>query len=266
MTLFVNYYSVKGAKSGGEFDAKVEIGDGKLLEEQTTNPVSYLTKGSTGQEVPQWGERTHPQAVIAWALARYGRHGLTMTSGFNLNGIVLIDLAVDAGYSGEVVFGDTGYHFPETLATRDRVAARYPDLQFVTLQANRPDDRMFATDPDQCCRLRKVNPVIEYMDRKKPTALLSGRSRDQSNTRASLDFIETGPDRDSINPLIHWDRAALESYAKVRELPLNPLYDQGFLSIGCAPCTRAVRSGEHPRTGRWPGMKKTECGLWQSKA
>ena len=78
--------------------------------------------------------------------------------------------------------------------------------------------------------------------------------------------VETGPDRDSINPLIHWDRAALESYAKVRELPLNPLYDQGFLSIGCAPCTRAVRSGEHPRTGRWPGMKKTECGLWQSKA
>jgi phosphoadenosine phosphosulfate reductase len=234
--------------------------------EQTTGLTTHLRPGSTDRHIPLWGDRTHPQAVIAWALARYGRSELTMTSGFNLNGIVLIDMAVDAGYSGEVVFVDTGYHFSETLATRDKVEARYPELQFVTLQANRPDDRMFATDPDQCCRLRKVTPVMDYMDEKRPAALLSGRSRDQSNTRASLEFVETGPERDLVNPLVHWDRAALEAYANTRELPLNPLYDEGFLSIGCAPCTRAVKAGEHPRMGRWPGMQKTECGLWKNEA
>lgn len=210
-----------------------------------------------------WDERTQPQEVISWALTRYG--SLAMTSGFNLNGIVLIDMAVDVGYGGEVLFVDTGYHFGTTLELRGTLAARYPGLDFVTLSADRPDDRMFTRDPDRCCALRKVTPLVQYLRGRQPEALLSGRSRDQTGLRSTLEFVETGPERDRVNPLIHWGRDALEAYAEARELPLNPLYREGFLSIGCAPCTRAVRVGEHSRAGRWSGRDKTECGLWLEK-
>ncbi len=208
---------------------------------------------------PQWSEGTHPRMVISWALANYPT--LTMTSGFNLNGIVLIDLAVDAGYRGEVLFVDTGYHFGETLATRDTLVARYPELDFVTLSAGRPDDRMFTHDVDRCCALRKVAPLQDFFEERSSGAVLSARSRDQNESRSTLEFVERS-DRDQVNPLIHWSRPVLEDYARSRSLPLNPLYHQGLLSIGCAPCTRAVRSGEHPRVGRWSGLSKTECGLW----
>ncbi len=118
-------------------------------------------------------------------------------------------------------------------------------------QTPRPDDRMFTQDLDRCCAL--------------PKALLSGRSRDQNGLRSALELVETGSERDRVNPLIYWGRDALEAYAEARELPLSPLYREGFLSIGCAPCPRAVRVGEHARAGRWSGRDRTECGLWLEK-
>ena len=208
---------------------------------------------------PAFNEHTHPLEVITWAL---GAHpDILMPSAFNLNGTVLIDLAAQAGYRGDVVFVDTGYHFPETLATRDRLAERYPELNFVTLGTNLEDDGQYVTDPDGCCAIRKVAPLQNYLKEKNPSALLNGRSRDQASTRADISFIEDGARR-RINPLAFWTREQLEAYAKEQELPVNPLYWDGFLSIGCWPCTRAVRPGEDARAGRWAGKGKTECGLW----
>ncbi len=221
---------------------------------------------STDKAAPTFGPDTNPQDIIRWALTQYP--GLLMPSAFNLNGVVLLDLAVRAGYRGEVVFVDTGYHFAETLDTRDRLAARYPELTFVTLHAGAaPDDGqtapdLYATNPDACCAVRKVAPLQAYLKTKNPPALLNARSRDQATTRADIPFVEVGQ-RIKINPLAYWTRPMLETYAAEHHLPVNPLYFDGFLSIGCWPCTRAVRPGEDARAGRWAGKGKTECGLWQ---
>ena len=196
---------------------------------------------------------TRSRKLISWALTKYKK--VIMTSGFNLNGIVLIDLAVKAGYRGQVIFIDTGYHFRETLQTRDAVAARYPELEFITLSANEPDNQMYLEDTDKCCKLRKVIPLHEYLERTLPGAVLNARSRDQAATRANLGQIDVGSERDSVNPLAFWHREELEQYAHENDLPINPLYYDGFLSIGCAPCTRAVRKGEDSRSGRWDGKK-----------
>ena len=213
---------------------------------------------------PSWNKDTHPQAVIAWALAKYDSE-LIMTSGFNLNGVVLIDMAVNAGFRGKVLFVDTGYHFRETLDTRDALTEQFPELEFISLSANQADDAMYLEDTDKCCHLRKVIPLQEKLKELAPKALLSARSQDQSDTRKDLRFIELAEPQSKVNPLVYWNRERLEHYAKEHKLPINPLYWDGFLSIGCGPCTRAVRPGEHSRAGRWAGTGKTECGLWTSK-
>ncbi len=220
---------------------------------------------------PLFTPQTDPGEVVAWALAEYP--DLLMPSAFNLNGTVLLDIAARAGYSGEVVFVDTGYHFAETLKTRDALAARYPQMTFVTLNdgASPADGQtppnLYAQDPDACCAVRKVGPLQAYLAQKNPGALLNARSRDQASTRADIPFVQGGAHggRVKINPLAYWTRSELEAYAAVHELPVNPLYWEGYLSIGCATCTRAVRPGEDARAGRWAGRAKTECGLWQGE-
>jgi phosphoadenosine phosphosulfate reductase len=213
-------------------------------------------------EPRRWTPETEPQEVIEWAL--HAHPDLLMTSAFNLNGTVLIDLAAKAGYRGKVVFVDTGYSFPETLQTRDQLAARYPQLSFVTLSAEQGpefENPQYASDPDGCCAIRKVAPLQSYLAEKAPSALLNARSRDQAQTRSEVGFLEPGK-RLRVNPLAYWTRERLETYALAENLPVNPLYWSGFLSIGCWPCTRAVRPGEDARAGRWAGQGRTECGLW----
>lgn len=220
---------------------------------------------TVANSIPTFSPDTDPLDVIRWALPAYP--DLLMPSAFNLNGVVLLDLAVRAGYAGEVVFVDTGFHFPETLATRDRLVARYPELTFVTLNAGaHPDDgqtmpELHQSDPDACCAARKVQPLQAYLRQKQPSALLNARSREQASTRADIPFVEEGV-RVKVNPLAHWTREQLEAYATEHDLPVNPLYFDGFISVGCWPCTRAVRPGEDARAGRWAGKGKTECGLW----
>lgn len=196
--------------------------------------------------------------TIRWALESYP--DLMMTSGFNLNGTVLVDLAVRAGFRGELVFIDTLSHFPETLQARDEIAARYPEVTLTTLTPEGAE--LPACGSADCCTVRKVLPLRKFLEARQPSALLSARSRFQSETRAILNTVEDSGDYIKVNPLVEWSQDDLERYAKERELPVNPLYWQGFLSIGCAPTTRAVRAGEDVRAGRWEGQDKTECGLW----
>jgi phosphoadenosine phosphosulfate reductase len=196
--------------------------------------------------------------TIRWALESYP--DLMMTSGFNLNGTVLVDLAVRAGFRGELVFIDTLSHFSETLQTRDEIAARYPEVTLTTLTPE--ETELPACGAANCCTVRKVLPLRKFLEARQPSALLSARSRFQSETRAILNTVEDSGDYIKVNPLVEWSQQDLERYAKERELPVNPLYWRGFLSIGCAPTTRAVRAGEDVRAGRWEGQNKTECGLW----
>lgn len=198
--------------------------------------------------------------TIRWALATYP--DLLMTSGFNLNGTVLIDLAVRAGFRGELVFVDTLSHFPETLSTRDEIAARYLEVTLTTLRPEARGGELPACGAAECCTVRKVLPLRRFLEARRPSALLSARSRFQSETRALLNTVEDAGDYVKVNPLVDWSQEDLERYAREHELPVNPLYWQGFLSIGCAPTTRAVRAGEGVRAGRWAGQEKTECGLW----
>ena len=196
--------------------------------------------------------------TICWALKIYP--DLLMTSGFNLNGTVLIDLAVRAGFRGELVFIDTLSHFPETLSTRDEIAARYTEVTLTTLTPEGSD--LPGCGAANCCEVRKVLPLRKFLGARQPSALLSARSRFQSETRAILNTVEDSGDYVKVNPLVAWSQTDLESYARAHNLPVNPLYWRGFLSIGCAPTTRAVREGEAMRAGRWEGQDKLECGLW----
>ncbi len=224
--------------------------------------VQPLEDGAIGQTLNHRWLETSVNNIIQEALELWP--DLLITSGFNLNGVVLIDQAVKAGYRGKVVFVDTGYHFAETLALRDELQLIYSELDFVTLNANLPDNREYATNPDDCCFKRKIKPLKDYLAKQQPSALLSGRNRDGAETRHDLQPFEAG-NPIKVNPLFNNSREELEAYAKKHGLKLNNLYERGYLSIGCAPCTRAVLPGEHVRAGRWPEREKTECGLWWGK-
>jgi phosphoadenosine phosphosulfate reductase len=229
----------------------------------TPLPPQPAVLSLTDQSIPAWQQQA-PITIVQMALVQYPN--LLMTSAFNLNGMVLLDVAAQAGYLGEVVFVDTGYHFAETLATRDAVAKRYPQLKIITLTNTLPDDQLYLRDPDACCAARKVAPLEHYLAIRQPSALLNARSREQASTRSEIAVIEAGKttqDPVRIHPLAHQTQETLEEYAKDHDLPVNPLYWQGFRSIGCWPCTRAIKPSEDLRAGRWSGQGKSECGIWK---
>ena len=185
-----------------------------MTAESVKTPHPSLKRGPLPLVEGQFTPETDPRDIIRWALAAHP--DLLMPSAFNLNGVVLLDLAVQAGYRGKVVFVDTGYHFPETLATRDRLEGRYPELTFVTLNAGAtPEDGqtspdLYVSDPDACCAARKVDPLQQYLKQQNPSALLNARSRDQASTRADIPFVEEGGARRKVNPLALEEFAALE--------------------------------------------------------
>ncbi|MDO5502600.1 MAG: phosphoadenylyl-sulfate reductase [Actinomycetia bacterium] len=168
----------------------------------------------------------------------------------------------------DVIFLDTGYHFPQTLATRDELAAGV-DVTIRTVRAeltvaeqdeqHGPD--LFARDPAACCAMRKVQPLTRALA--DYDAWITGVRRAESPTRAGTPVIEWDRTFDlvKVNPLVGWDDDAVAAYLSTHDVPVNPLLSQGYPSIGCAPCTRRVESGEDPRSGRWSGFAKTECGL-----
>jgi phosphoadenosine phosphosulfate reductase len=201
-------------------------------------------------------ESAAPAEIIAWAVERFGGR-LTMATAFGPEGCLIIHwLAAIA--PGTFVFNlETGYQFPETLALRDRIAQRYG----MAVSLERPDTTveayeranggpLYRTEPDRCCGDRKLAVIRRVLTRF--DAWMSGIRRDQSVDRAAA-------------PIVGWDHkfaVVKVSDAILREqVPYNPLHDRGFVSIGCAPCTRAVGGGEDERAGRWSGTAKTECGL-----
>ena len=172
---------------------------------------------------------------------------------------VLIDVASRVAPGIEVIFLDTQYHFQETLATAERIRDRYPIRLRVVWPEVRPDD-LWRTDPDACCHARKVLPMQRALQGR--TAWLSGVRRADSPVRQQLPVVQR--DRRGlvkVNPLIGWSDDDVAGYIAEHDVPVNPLVEQGYASIGCWPCTRPVRNDEDARAGRWDGSSKTECGL-----
>jgi phosphoadenosine phosphosulfate reductase len=204
-------------------------------------------------------------AVLRWAGETFG-DDFAVTS--SMADGLLSHLASRAVPGVNVVFLDTGYHFAETVGTRDWVSGVMPITLVNVLPEQtvaEPDaaygPELHQRDPDLCCSLRKVQPLAKALSGY--AAWGSGVRRDESPTRAGTRVVDWDAKRGmvKVNPLAAWTQEHVDAYIAEHQVPVNPLQEIGYASIGCAPCTRPVAPGEDPRAGRWAGRGKTECGL-----
>jgi len=204
-------------------------------------------------------------AVLTWAGETFGdQFAITSSMADGL----LAHLASRAVPGVQVVFLDTGYHFAETIGTRDWIAGVLPITllnvtppQTVAEQDATHGEKLYERDPDLCCSLRKVQPLAQALAGL--SAWGSGVRRDEATTRAGTKVVDWDAKRGmvKVNPLAAWTQDDVDAYIAEHQVPVNPLQEIGYASIGCAPCTRPVAPGEDPRAGRWAGRNKTECGL-----
>ena len=212
-------------------------------------------------------ESQHPREVIRWALTTYGQD-TALATGFGPSGIVLIHLVSQLRPKTSVFYLQTDLLFPETLELRDRLAERL-GIQFIEV---RPDlsleeqsqiygSELWQRNPDQCCSLRKVEPLRRFLSEKK--AWMTAIRRDQAPTRAFTKQVDWDKANGLVKicPLAGWTRDHVWSYLREHNLPYNALHDLGYPSIGCFPCTRPVSPGSGERAGRWVGTGKLECGI-----
>jgi len=210
-------------------------------------------------------ESLAPAERLAFAVERFG-DALLFTSSFGAQSAVLLHLWSTVARDRPVTFIDTGFLFPETLAYRDRLVAQLglvldvvrPDIARADFDARYGTD-IQARDPDFCCGLNKTAPLASRRERAQ--AWVSGLRRDQSNTRANVRILEQEPNLLRVHPIADLGAADVAAYLARHGLPEHPLVARRYLSIGCAPCTRAVGEGEDERAGRWAWSAKTECGL-----
>jgi phosphoadenosine phosphosulfate reductase len=210
--------------------------------------------------------------ILAWAWNRFGARAAIGTS-FQGSGLVMMHLAKVAGLRFPVFTLDTGLLFPETLQLHKRledffgwkIESIVPDLT-LEQQAGAYGPALWTRDPDLCCTIRKVLPLqskLQDLD-----CWITGLRRNQSEARAGIGVIElyalsgtSGPDIVKLNPMANWSREEIWEYIRLHNIPNNPLYAQGYRSIGCMTCTRKTGDGEGERAGRWTGFNKVECGI-----
>ncbi|PXA90717.1 phosphoadenylyl-sulfate reductase [Nostoc sp. 3335mG] len=209
---------------------------------------------------------TDTQDMLRTVLSEHMLGEVGIVSSFGAESAVLLDLVASIDPTVPVLFIDTGKHFPETLAYRDTLAESLGlrDLRILTpdaaVIAKRDETGLrWSYDPDGCCEIRKVAPLEKALAAFDAT--ITGRKAFQASTRNALPRFELDGERLKFNPLATWTKADLDAWFENRGLPRHPLEAQGYLSIGCAPCTSVVRPGEDPRAGRWRGWEKTECGI-----
>ena len=203
--------------------------------------------------------------ALRWAAETFGDR---LTTASSMGDEVLVHLLGTTVPGADVFFLDTGYHFAETLGTRDAYAAMLPlrvrtvtPQQTVAEQDAQHGPRLHERNPDLCCALRKVAPLEEAISGH--DAWVTGMRREDAPTRTDVDIVAWDARRQivKLNPIALWAQADVDRYVAEHDVFLNPLRQSGFASIGCAPCTRPVADGEDPRAGRWAGRNKTECGL-----
>lgn len=210
-------------------------------------------------------EAASPQEILRWASQTFGeRFAISSSMGDG----VLASLAASVIPGVDVVFLDTGYHFAETIGTRDAIAQVYDvnvrtvlPLLSVTQQDQEHGAELWRRNPDACCAMRKVEPLARALS--DYDAYASGIRRDEAPSRADTPVVEWDPKRGKVkvNPIAAWTQDDVDRYVAENHILVNPLSEDGYPSIGCAPCTFRVAPGEDPRSGRWKGSQKTECGL-----
>ncbi|GLR94479.1 phosphoadenosine phosphosulfate reductase [Bradyrhizobium liaoningense] len=211
-----------------------------------------------------------PAEIIAAALKTVGRDKLALVSSFGTESATLLKVMADVDPAIPVIFLDTGWLFEETLAYRDTLIAKLglKDVRSIkpaeeTLSRDDPDRDLWFSDPDACCRIRKVEPLARAL---KPfSAWLNGRKRFQGSARADIPVVEDDGARLKFNPFANVSREEIEAIFTLAKLPRHPLVASGFLSVGCMPCTSRTAEGEDSRAGRWRGRAKTECGIHTMK-
>lgn len=211
-----------------------------------------------------------PAEIIAAALKTVGRDRLALVSSFGTESATLLKVMADVDPAIPVIFLDTGWLFEETLTYRDTLIATLglKDVRSIkpadaTLMREDPERDLWFSDPDACCRIRKVEPLARAL---KPFAgWINGRKRFQGNTRADIPVVEHDGARLKFNPFANVSREEIEAIFVGAKLPRHPLVASGFLSVGCMPCTSRTAEGEDERAGRWRGRPKTECGIHTMK-
>ncbi len=218
--------------------------------------------------VAQTLESQGTAAVLRWAYQQFGPLEIGLACSFGAEDVALVDMVARLCPGARVFYLDTDVLFPETYALIERVKARYDiDLKryqpLLTLaeQAARHGEAVWTADPDACCGIRKIEPLKRALGEHE--AWITGIRREQAPTRANAQVVEWDAKFGlvKVNPLATWTEQDVWTYILANDVPYNPLHDQGYPSIGCTHCTRAVRQGEDPRAGRWSGFAKTECGL-----
>ena len=237
----------------------------------STLSIGYETTDEELSALSDEFELASPEVILEWADEEFGSD-IALATGFGAEGCVLVSMLAVSDVRTRVFYLDTDLLFPETYALRDQLEARYGvhfEQRATTLslgaQASAYGERLWERHPDDCCRLRKVEPLREMLSGL--TAWVTGLRRDQSPTRAAVRIVE----RDQqfglikVNPLARWSSQDVWKYIVKHDVPYNPLHDQGYPSIGCIPCTTPVQIGEDVRAGRWRGLNKTECGIHKGK-
>ena len=212
-------------------------------------------------------EKQTPEAILRWGIATFSPD-VAMATSFGPSGIVLLHMMAEHRPGTPVFYLDTGLFFDETYRLRDRLAERF-GIDFIGIKPEQTVDEQAAAhgpalwerNPDQCCALRKVQPLRDFLSDKR--AWITGIRRNQAATRANTAVVDW--DRANglvkLNPLAHWTDEEIWAYIQIYELPYNELHDQGYPSIGCWPCTKPVAPGDDQRAGRWSGRAKIECGI-----
>lgn len=215
-------------------------------------------------EMPAFNSE-EPRSVLTWAWGRFAP-SIAATSSFQTQSVPLLHMISIAAPRIPILFLDTGFHFPETLAFRDRLVEQLRlNLQVLEPKMGhdgflREHGELYRRDPDLCCHINKVEPLRRA--RAGLRAWISGIRRDQTPDRSNTPVVARQADGVvKVCPLAAWTQETVNRYMEEFGLPRHPLEDEGYLSIGCAPCTRRVRPGEDPRAGRWAESDKTECGL-----
>jgi len=212
-----------------------------------------------------------PAEVIAAALQAVGRERLAVVSSFGTESAALLKVMAEVDPAIPVVFLDTGWLFEETLAYRDTLIAALGlrDVRSIkpleeTLSREDPNRELWFTDPDACCRIRKVEPLARALA---PfSAWINGRKRFQGGLRAELPVVEDDGAKLKFNPFANVAREEIEAIFRRADLPQHPLVASGYRSVGCMPCSSRTAVDEDARAGRWRGRAKTECGIHTTKA
>ncbi len=216
-------------------------------------------------------EGLSPQEIIRWALEESGLERVCIASAFQVEGTTVIHMAAQIRPDVPILFLQTGFHFAETLAFKQRLTELL-GLNVIDLtgdytveeQARAFGPRLYERDPKRCCELNKVIPFARGLAGY--DAWMTAMRRDSAWTRRDTPILsqtelEDGSSVLKINPIANWTRPQVYRYLKEHDIPKHPLYELGYPSIGCAPCTRPVAPGEDARAGRWAGRNKTECGI-----